>query len=396
MSRSKVLFFTSGSIAAFKAAQVVSALVKDGVEVQCVATRAALNFVGSSTWEGLTGKKVLCDLWEEGHAMDHIHLSRTADYGILCPATANTLAKLALGLADDLLTSMLLAWPADKPLYIFPSMNTAMLNAPTTKEHIARLKARGFFVSDTGEGTLACGESGEGRLLEPEQILKIIKPTAKGRVLVTGGATREAVDGIRYLSNVSTGQTAADLCDQFSRAGFQVTYVHGRDARQPKLSVKTLPFSDCESLERALRAELGGSSYQAVIHAAAVSDFTVDKVNGQNPKTGHKLDSGEGLTLTFRPTRKLLPLLKEFSKHKDIQVFGFKLTLGANEDDRTTAVAKVLSENVDGIVANDWSQVDHARDLHPGTLYTGEKQEPFTNHREMAQLLINKITKDGL
>jgi phosphopantothenoylcysteine decarboxylase/phosphopantothenate--cysteine ligase len=142
MSQSKVLFLMSGSIAAFKACEVISALVRGGAEVRVAATAGALRFIGPATLEGLTGQPPLTDLWAEGRAMDHIHLTRWADYAVLCPAGANTLAKIAAGLADDAPSALALAWPRDKAFHIFPAMNTEMLNSPATQHNLAVLTER--------------------------------------------------------------------------------------------------------------------------------------------------------------------------------------------------------------------------------------------------------------
>src|SRR4051812_6287817 len=201
-AKKKILFLMSGSIAAFKTCQVISKLVQDGNEVQIAATESTFEFVGRMTLEGLTGKKVLSDLWESGHAMDHIFLTRWADMAMLCPATANTLARLAGGFADDLVSAMTLAWPGDKPYFIFPAMNHQMLQAPVTQVNLQTLMSRGFRVAPTQSGSLACGEDGPGRMLEAEEILRRIRVKPLGEVLITGGATREPIDGIRFISNV--------------------------------------------------------------------------------------------------------------------------------------------------------------------------------------------------
>lgn len=396
MSPSKILFFVTGSIAGFKAAQLVSRLVQLGYDVQCVASTAALKFVGAATFEGLTGRKVLTDLFEEGHAMDHIHLSREAQFGVVCPASANILGQVAGGLASDLVSTMIRAWPDSKPLYIFPSMNTAMWNSPVTKEHIERLKGRGFFVSETDSGHLACGEIGAGRLLEPEEILKIILPQSKGRVLVTGGATRESIDGIRFLSNVSTGQTAAKLADEFSKNGFEVTYLHGAQAAMPSHSVKSLLFSNTQNLQDLLHGELARHDYVGVVHAAAVSDYTIDHVNGSEPDSSVKLTSDNDLSLTLRPTTKILPKLREFSKNKKIHVIGFKLTLHADSEEQDRAAIKILQTDVSAVVVNDWSEVTKDRARHPGYLRTLNETVNFSNLQQLSKLLIKRFEKDDL
>ena len=177
MSRPKVLFFLTGSISCYKACQVISRIVQAGADVQTVATPAALRFIGPATLEGLTGKPVLSDMWEQGRALDHISRAREADLAIVCPATANTLNRLAAGLADDLTGALFLAWEhGTKPWYVAPAMNTFMWKHPATQASIRTLSEWGVQVIDPAEGLLACGENGPGRLAEPELITaKLIK-----------------------------------------------------------------------------------------------------------------------------------------------------------------------------------------------------------------------------
>lgn len=408
MSNSKILFFISGSVAAFKAAQVVSRLVREGAEVQCVMSQAASRFVGAATFEGLTGRPVLSDLWEHGRAMDHIHLSRWADFGVICPASANILAKMSLGLADDAVTSTLLAWPEGKPLFVFPAMNTQMLLAEATQENLRRLRQRGIVIGETGSGNLACGESGEGRLLEPDEILAVLReakterPT-RGRVLITAGATREAIDGIRFITNHSTGRTGAELATQLERRGWNVTLLHGRGAMRADAG-KVMEFFDYEDLCEKVRAELATEVYDLVIHSAAVSDYTVDEVSHSDSLGNldpsellkQKIPSGQSLILHLRPTAKILPRLREFSRNKKIQVVGFKLTLNASADETRQAARQIFEGDVDLVVANDWSQLQSAREtgrshLHPGFVLrkADDHERSFTTVAELAEVLVD-------
>lgn len=430
MSHSKILFILSGSIAAFKAAQVISRLVQDGNEVQTVATPSALKFIGAATLEGLTGKPVLTDLWENGRAMDHIHLSRWADFGVLCPASANTIAKFASGYGDDLVSTLFLAWPAGKPFHIFPAMNVEMLANPATQTNMGLLASRGCVVHGTGAGTLACGEEGAGRLLEPEKILELLRVPVKGRVLMTSGATRESIDGIRFLSNVSTGQTGAALADSLSARGWQVTYLHGVGAQMPSSarvpssaqvpsnsqspsnarpisnSIRgatdkvflnsdsdNLTFTDFKDLDARLREQLSTQSYDAVIHCAAVSDYSIAQVNGADPAVASKLSSEDELSLKMKRNHKLLPLLKEYSKNKNIVVIGFKLTLNSSQNETAEIATKMISENVDAVVANDWSVVDRDRSRHPGEVIGPKSRESFNDLTELGSLLDSFIEK---
>ncbi len=171
MSRANVLFLLSGSIACYKACTVISRLAQAGVTVQTVATPSALRFVGRATLEGLSGRPVFTDLWEEGRALDHIELARTADLALLCPATANTINRLAGGLADDPVGALFLAWELkDKPWWLAPAMNGRMWEHPATAASLEKLRGWGVKVLDPIEGAHACGEEGPGRLADPEAI----------------------------------------------------------------------------------------------------------------------------------------------------------------------------------------------------------------------------------
>ena len=168
----RLLFFLTGSISCYKACFAISRLVQTGVEVRTVATPAALQFIGKSTLEGLTGQPVASDMWEAGKAMDHINLARWADLALVAPATANTINRLAGGLADDLIGSLFLAWEIQKkPWWIAPAMNVAMFEHAITQASLQKLSGLGVRVLPTGSGPLACGEEGSGRLLEPDQLV---------------------------------------------------------------------------------------------------------------------------------------------------------------------------------------------------------------------------------
>jgi phosphopantothenoylcysteine decarboxylase/phosphopantothenate--cysteine ligase len=174
MSKSKILFQLSGSIACYKSAGIISKLVQNGFEVQTVCTRSAAEFIGPATLEGLTGKKVFTDLFESGQLMDHIKLSQWADLAILCPATAQSIASLSLGLAQDCISTLFLAYDFKKPYLIAPAMNQAMFNHPATQEHLSKLEKWGVHVLPTDVGHQACGDVGPGRLLEPDLIYESI------------------------------------------------------------------------------------------------------------------------------------------------------------------------------------------------------------------------------
>ena len=179
MSRPDVLFFLTGSIACYKACTVISRLAQAGVTVQTVATPAALRFIGPATLEALSGRPVFSDMWESGRALDHIEFARQASLALVCPATGNTINRLSAGSADDLVGALFLAWEhKQKPWWIAPAMNTLMWQHPSTQASVERLRSRGVRFIEPAEGLLACGDTGPGRLAEPEliaaEVLKVL------------------------------------------------------------------------------------------------------------------------------------------------------------------------------------------------------------------------------
>lgn len=178
----KILFLLTGSIACFKACELISRLVKRGVAVETVASAGALHFVGAATLEGLTGRRPFTDLYEAGRTMDHIRLARWADVALLCPSTANSLNRLAAGLADDAIGALFLAWEiASKPWFIAPAMNATMWEHPVTRASRERLAGFGARILPVGDGRLACGEQGEGRLLEVDELEKHVMQALESR-----------------------------------------------------------------------------------------------------------------------------------------------------------------------------------------------------------------------
>src|SRR6478609_11113167 len=310
MSRSNLLVIFTGSIAAYKACEVVSQLVQRGHAVRCVATEAALRFIGPATLEGLTGSPVLAGIFASGHALEHINLTRWADLVVVCPATANTINRLAAGLADDLPGALFLAHDRAKPWLVAPAMNPAMWAHPATQAAVARLGSWGVQFLPVGEGRTACGETGEGRLAEPAAIVSAIeaalaRPAKKLRVLVPAGGTAEPVDGVRVLTNTSTGATGAGVATELGRRGHEVVLLRARTALPADGPCREETFGTFAELDAALRRLLGAGRFDAVIHAAAVSDYGVDSIiraDGVVPAGGSgKIESGCTPLLRLRP-----------------------------------------------------------------------------------------------
>lgn len=400
----EVLFQLSGSIAAYKACQVISRLVQAGCNVQTVATRSALEFVGPATLEGLTGRPVATDTFAGGSQMDHIRLVRRADVIVLCPATANTVNRLAAGVADDLVGTMFLAHDFAKPYLLVPAMNTAMYQHPATAASLDRLRAWGIDVLEPDSGSLACGEIGPGRLAEPDTILAAVLDRVglgavdrvpAGRVLITAGGVRVPIDGVRSITNTSSGATGAAIAEGFARAGWGVTLLHATDAvvPDPALPIERRPFTTFNELGVLLAETLSAGSYDAALHLAAVSDYDIDHVviDGRTVAAdpGGKLDTGDTMAVHLKRNPKLLRTLKTLGGDQ-LVVVGFKLTNGADAEQRRAAVRSV-SFGTDLVVHND--ATEKGDDVHRATIYRGDDVVATAgNNAELAVALVRAVT----
>lgn len=365
MLKSNILFILTGSIACFKACELISRLVKDGYKVKCVATPSALKFVGAATLEGLTGQPVATDIFEEGSMMDHIHLARKADMVIACPASAKSINNWAHGTGSDLASTLFLAFDRPEDFYIVPAMNSKMYEHITTQNSLEKLKDFGYQVLPTQTGELACGEYGSGRMLEVESIYNFIfKAQSKKKVLITAGGTSEPIDGVRFITNTSTGNTALKLAQSLQAQGYEVTYLRAKTATKLK-SATNYEFTSFKSLETQLFDLLKNQKFDFIYHAAAVSDYSVSFINSEPTNENIKISSEEeqiDLTLTKNP--KLIQSLKTLSPHST--VVGFKLTKTLLDSERKAAVKKI-SPYVDYIVHNDMLEIEAGQ--HQFNLY---------------------------
>ncbi len=382
MSGSNLLFVVTGSIAAYKACEAISQLVQRGHRVRVVATESALRFVGAATFEGLTGAAVAGDLFARGEALAHLELARWADATVVCPATANTLNRLAAGLADDLAGALVLAHDWRKPLLVAPAMNPAMWAHPATRASVTTLTSWGVRWIEVGVGRTACGEVGMGRLAEPAEIVAAVesavaRPSRRLRVLVTSGGTAEPIDAVRAITNTSTGETGALIAEHLARSGHEVRLLRARTARAARGATAEATFVTTADLGAALEAELGGHDFDAVIHAAAVADFSVaaiETADGQPLAAGGKLASGAAPILRLKTNPKLLDSIRARSRRRDVCVVGFKLTSGASEAEIGAAIDAMFAGGaVDLVVQNDLAQKGGAG-AFPARLW--ERAEP--------------------
>jgi phosphopantothenoylcysteine decarboxylase/phosphopantothenate--cysteine ligase len=364
--KKKILLKMSGSIAAYKVCHVISKLVQAGHEVQVVTSSHAHHFVGNATLEGLSQKKVISDTFTPGHAMAHIHLMRWADIILVAPATANFINKIAAGVGDDLLTTLFLAHDFKKPYLIAPAMNTSMYLHPITQQSLKKLKKLSIEILETESGVLACGEIGWGRLIEPDALLKKVETKFNNlpkkikvaqkendlklpHILITSGGTQEPIDSMRVLTNLSTGKTACCMAEYFYSLGFNVSVLAAKNSTKPRFrEIKVFNYQTFTELNSELKTLVSKNTFDVVIHAAAVSDFSVSElsqndINLQLPQQ-NKISSDKDLIIKLKPNPKILPQIKNWSKSKKIFVVGFKFTSTKDFDERTLAVQKLFKE----------------------------------------------------
>jgi phosphopantothenoylcysteine decarboxylase/phosphopantothenate--cysteine ligase len=274
----KILLGVTGGIAAYKSAELVRRLREQGAEVQVVMTEGAQHFIGAATFQALSGRPVRSNLWDPAAeaAMGHIELARWADRVVVAPASADFLARLAHGLANDLLTTLCLA--TDAPISVAPAMNRLMWSNPATQANVATLRSRGVTIIGPAEGEQACGETGAGRMVEPADILATLAmreapqgPLAGRKVVVTAGPTRERIDPVRFITNRSSGKMGYAVAEALRDAGATVVIVSGPVGVATPRGVRRVDVETAEQMMDAVRAELPDTDI--FIAAAAVSDY---------------------------------------------------------------------------------------------------------------------------
>lgn len=343
-----VILGVCGGIAAYKAVELVSRLVKLGAEVHVIMTEAAAEFVTPLTFREISGRPVHTTMWTEPKTwnVEHIALARRADLFVIAPATANILGKLANGIADDFLSTTVMATPA--PVLLVPAMNSNMYLNPATQDNLKTLQLRGFHLMEPQSGLLACGTEGIGRLPEPLEIVERILAhfhtahSLKGyRVLVTAGGTREAIDPVRYIGNRSSGKMGYALAAAASERGASVKLVSGPVSLSAPPGVTLISVESALEMRKAVLAAFPDTDI--VIKAAAVADYRPEAVADQKIKKSSDLLT---LTLTKNPD-----ILAELGKLKTTQfLVGFA---AETQELDAHATQKLRKKNLDMLVAND-------------------------------------------
>ncbi|HEY3729926.1 MAG TPA: bifunctional phosphopantothenoylcysteine decarboxylase/phosphopantothenate--cysteine ligase CoaBC [Steroidobacteraceae bacterium] len=390
MQGKRILLGVTGGIAAYKSAELVRRLIEHGAQVQVVMTAAAREFVTATTFQALSGRPVRSDLWdaEAEAAMGHIELARWAELVLIAPASADFLARLAHGLADDLLSTLCLATAA--PIAVAPAMNALMWRNPATRANVELLSSRGVHLLGPAVGDQACGEHGPGRLLEPTDIVAQLAPllTPSGplrgrRVLLTAGPTRECIDPVRFVSNRSSGKMGFAMAQAMRAAGAEVVLVSGPVSLPTPLGVRRVDVESCEQMYAAVQRELPGTAI--FVGTAAVADYRPTSCSEQKIKK-----TSETLDLEMTRTTDILAQVSA-GPARPFMV-GFAAETNTVEH---YARAKLLAKNLDLIAAN---EVGHTKafDCDENSLLVlwrggGRVELPVANKGELARALTGLI-----
>ena len=387
----RILLGVSGGIASYKSAYLARLLTKAGAEVDVVLTRAATEFVGSVTFEALTGRPVHTGLFDPGRALDHIKIAKCADAVVVAPATADLMARAATGQADDLLTAALLATEA--PVLFVPAMNDMMWAHAQTQRNVKHLRSLGYRILEPDEGMLAAGEgSGPGRMPEPETIfahvgrlLETESALANRRVVVTAGPTREPIDPVRFLSNHSSGKMGIAIAAAAWRRGADVHLIAGPLSIAPPIGPSVEHVETTEEMARAVERAL--ATADVLVMAAAPADF---RAAAPAPKKIKKESSPDSLSLARTPD--ILAATKRVRRAGSF-IVGFALE---TNDAVKNGRAKLRSKELDLIVVNDATEpgAGFAVDTNRVTLVARDGEEerlPLLPKAEVAEAILDRV-----
>lgn len=394
MKQPTLLLGITGGISAYKLTDLVSRLTKEGIRVLTVMTDSAQQFITPLTMETLTKQRCYTQLFDRQtpEEVTHIWLAQQADVVLVAPATANFLAKMTYGLADDLLSSVLLATTA--PVLVSPAMNVHMYRNPATQQNLAALQQRGVQVIPPEEGLLACGETGEGRLPETETLYRWVKKAltpqdlAGKKILVTAGATREAVDPVRFLTNHSTGKMGYAVAQAAWQRGAEVTLVSGITALDCPVGVNRIPVTSAADMMEAVQKHW--QEQDAFVLSAAVADFTPEHPAGQKIKK----EGQSQRTLSLTATQDILAWLGEHKKQGQ-RLCGFSMeTEHLLENSRK----KLEKKKADMIAANSLTQPGAGFGVDTNCLTLigpdWEEQLPLMSKEDCAGALLDKLLGD--
>ncbi len=389
----RVVLGVSGGIACYKSCTIARRLTEAGAQVDVILTRGAAEFVGRPTFEALTGRPVIGSLWEPGGALSHVRLGQDAALVLVAPATAHLIARMAQGLADDFLTTLLLA--ATSPVLLAPAMNDEMYAHPQTQANLTRLLARGVNVVGPESGALAEGPSERpGRMSEPETIVahaaravRTKGPLAGRRVVVTAGPTRESIDPIRVVTNRSSGKMGYRVAEAAWERGADVVLIAGPTALPPPVGVRVLRVETTKQLEESVRTELSGAD--VLVMAAAPADFRPSEPSNQK-----RARSDGVLTMAMEPTDDILSATRAQRRPGSI-VVGFALETG---DALAKGRAKLERKELDLIVINDALEPGAGFEVDTNRVALLDRQGaervlPLQSKREVAEAILDAVER---
>ena len=387
-----VVLGVTGGIAAYKIASLASMLVKQHADVQVIMTENATNFITPTTFETLTGNKCLVDTFDRNFQfqVEHVALAKRADIFMIAPATANVIAKVAHGLADDMLTTTFLA--CKKPKYIVPAMNTQMYENPITQDNLDICRRYGMHVVEPASGYLACGDTGAGKMPEPELLMEYImqelafeKDMAGKKVLVTAGPTREAIDPVRYITNHSTGKMGYAIARAAAMRGAEVTLIHGHTDLPPVRFTTDVPITTAQDMYDAVTSRF--EEMDVLVMAAAVADYRPVTV------ASDKIKKKDGdLSIPVERTADILGTIGPKKTHQFLCGFSME-----TRDMVENSTAKLTRKNLDMVVANNLkvAGAGFGVDTNVVTFITpdGTRELPLMSKADVADAILDEILK---
>lgn len=388
----EIVLGVTGGIAAYKSAEIVSRLRHLGANVHVIMTRNATEFITPLTFQTLSANQTVTDTFSapEYWNVEHVALAKRAEIFVIAPATANILAKMAAGIADDMLSTTVLATKA--PILVAPAMNTGMWTAEATQRNLKTLKERGVRTIGPESGRLACGDEGAGRMSEPEAIVEEIyriltkkRDYAGTKVLITAGATRERLDPVRFITNDSSGKMGFAIAEAARDRGAEVTVIHGSVTAEIPAGIRTIRIETAQDLYDAMMAEAG--KQDVIIQAAAVCDYRPAEQKDRKIKK----EKGKNLFLELTENPDIARAVGE-QKRAGQTLVGF-----AAETDHVqqNAQKKLAAKNLDMIVANDVTKpgAGFNTDTNIAALITADRiiEEPLQTKRQLAEKILDKV-----
>ena len=379
----KILLIICGGIAAYKSLEIIRLLKKRGALVKTILTNNAHKFVTPLSIASLSQDKVYSDLFDHNNEaeMDHISLSRWSDLVLIAPATANTMSKISSGIADDLASTVILA--SNKEIFLAPAMNVRMWEHPSNKDNVNKIRSIGYEIIGPEIGDMACGEYGEGKMTEPEKIVKYIEKNfqnknnnKKFKALVTAGPTQEYIDPVRYITNKSSGKQGYAIAKSLKNNGFETTLISGPTNMDTIPGINTIRVNSAQEM---LNATLKNLPADVAIFSAAVADYKVSKIETE------KIKKKDNLNLSLE---KNVDILGHISKHNSLRpklVIGFAAETSELEKN---SQKKLLEKNCDWIIANDISNTEIG--------FNSEYNEVSIFYKNMKNEKIPKVKKSIL